>query len=229
MKPRQPDAARGRLAQAAVLAASIASTTAVHAQGDTCEQFRDKLAARMEAGGMRGFSLEIVPAAAPVPPGAKVVGSCGGGVRSVLLRRGSAAAPSAAASAAPVPAPARPASSTAAPAPKVAPTAAPVPPPATRSAASTTPEPSAAPRAHSLPAAAASVAVTATTPDLRSEQRDAGPASADAPAASPWAFAVRHRAWLLALLVLSLTGAAWLWRKYLSPYDSAGLPRGPRL
>jgi hypothetical protein len=71
------------------LVSGLLMAASAQAQGNGCEQFKDTLAARIEASGGRGFSLEIVPGDSPVPADAKVIGNCGGGVSKILLRRGS--------------------------------------------------------------------------------------------------------------------------------------------
>ena len=35
--------------------------------------------------------------------------------------------------------------------------------------------------------------------------------------------------WVGALVLLAAVVSIWAWRNYFSPYDKAGLPRGPRL
>ena len=67
---------------------------AAGAQAQTpCDQLKAVLAARIDAAGARGYSLEAVPAGTPVPPGAKVIGTCEGGASKILYRRGAAAGP----------------------------------------------------------------------------------------------------------------------------------------
>lgn len=192
------------LAAAALLLAGTAQ-----AQSGACEQFKGALAARIDPG-IRAFTLETVPADTPVPPGAKVIGTCDAGAFKILLRRGAAAPASAAPVVAAAPRPARRASAAAsAPAAPVAerettrPTTASV----TELVRSTEPAVAAA------PAPSPAVAV---------------PASA-APAAAEPGFLRRHWPWVLALVLLPLAGWAWAWIAHRRAYDDAGLPRGPRL
>ncbi|HJV95131.1 MAG TPA: DUF1161 domain-containing protein, partial [Albitalea sp.] len=56
--------------------ASMFLAASAQAQTSACDQLKDTLAARIEATGVRGYSLEAVPAATPVPSGAKVIGTC---------------------------------------------------------------------------------------------------------------------------------------------------------
>lgn len=116
------------------------------AQGQTgaCEQLSARLSARIESTGVRGYTLEVVPAAAAVPRDGKVIGTCEGGARKVVYRRwgGAAVASSAVA----------PAS-----APEPQPTA---PPPPASQAAVAAPPPASAPE----PEPAASVAPRAVAP-----------------------------------------------------------------
>ncbi len=87
------------------VAAALQAATA-HAQTEVCDQFKGVLAARIEATGVRGYSLDAVPARTPVPPDAKVIGTCEGGAWKVLYRRWGASRPSSASNSAPAPAPA---------------------------------------------------------------------------------------------------------------------------
>ncbi len=78
-----------RLTGVGVLLVAIAP--AARAQSANCETFKERLAASLEAKGVHGFALEIVPRRTPVPSGARVVGSCDGGAYTVLYRRWAAA------------------------------------------------------------------------------------------------------------------------------------------
>lgn len=80
-----------RLTGVGVLLVAIAP--AARAQSANCETFKERLAASLEAKGVHGFALEIVPRRTPVPSGARVVGSCDGGAYTVLYRRWAAAGP----------------------------------------------------------------------------------------------------------------------------------------
>ena len=67
--------------------ASIVLTTSPLARASPCDDYKAVLAARIEATGVRGYSLEVVLANAPVPPGAKVIATCEAGARKFLYRR----------------------------------------------------------------------------------------------------------------------------------------------
>ncbi|MEO8057848.1 MAG: DUF1161 domain-containing protein [Burkholderiales bacterium] len=186
------------------------------AQSNACDQLKATLAARIEATGVRGYSLEVVTAATPVPAGAKAIGNCEGGEQKVLYRRwgGGSAAPSASSASAvapeaapkrlppavrpPVPAPVAPVTSVAAPAPAPAPVV----------ASSSTPT--------SAPTAAQEVPAQPVAGAAPLSQRAS-------------AFVNEYWRWLLALLLVPLAAAGWAWRAHDLAYDRNGLPRGPRL
>jgi hypothetical protein len=44
-----------------------------------------------------------------------------------------------------------------------------------------------------------------------------------------WEFIAGNWRWIGVLVLLTAVAWLWVWRNYLSPYDKAGLPRGPRL
>lgn len=82
-------------------AASMVLAASALAQTNTCDEFKAVLAARIESSGVRGYSLETVKSGTPVPPDAKVIGTCESGARNVIYRRwGAARAAPASASAA---------------------------------------------------------------------------------------------------------------------------------
>ncbi len=195
------------------------------AQANACEQLKATLAARIEASGVRGYALEIVPAATPVPPGAKAIGNCEGGERKVLYRRwaGAATAASASAAVAPVPAPRRlpPVPRAEVPAAAAAPA-----PPAPRPVVMA--EPTVPPVERATAVDAAPMSVPTVAPET--------PAPTPEPLASEpglpqqvLQLATAHWRWLLVLLVLPLLAWAWAWRAHRLAYDKNGLPRGPRL
>ena len=199
-------------ALAATLAISMLLAEGAGAQTAACDQLKSTLAARFEANGVRGFSLEAVAADTPLPPGTRVVGNCEAGAYKVLFRRDAGAAPASsavkpAAPAASAPKPAeRPVRSAAASAPSPS---APPPQPAPRPKTEETPLPARASEVVAAPAPA-SVAV---------------PSPVEAPPVDkrwPWP-------WISALALLVLAAGLWRWRAHRSAYDEAGLPRGPRL
>lgn len=172
---------------------------AAQGQGGACEQLKARLAAGIEATGVRGYSLEVVPAAAPAPRDGKVIGNCEGGARKVVYRRWGGAAAAGEAVAPPVPVPV-------APPPAAAPPPPPPPPPPTIIEA----PPPATPPAQ--PASVPQVVASAKVED------EAAPAQE-----WPWPWL-----WLAAASGVLLMGG-WLWRSRYSAYDKSGLPRGPRL
>jgi hypothetical protein len=205
------------------------------AQANACDQLKATLAARIEATGVRGYSLEAVPATTPVPAGAKAIGNCEGGARKILYRRwGGASAPARAegvvapASApvvAPEPAPKRPA-------PVVRPdmpmpvASVPDQPPM--------PEPTVtAEAAKPLPAWASEVQLVRPAEPVATPTAQAQPA--EAVDANPpllqrvSGFVTTHWRWLLTLLLVPLAALGWAWRAHHLAYDRNGLPRGPRL
>ena len=190
------------------------------AQGSACDQLKATLAARIEATGVRGYSLEAVPAAMPVPAGAKAIGHCEGGQRKILYRRwGGASAAAAALVVAPE-----------APAKRPPPVRAEVP-------VASMPAPK--------PTLAAAVTAEAAKPPLAraSEVQLARVVESVVPQAEPagviqekpplsqqvTGFVTTHWRWLLALLLVPLAALGWFWRAHYLAYDKNGLPRGPRL
>lgn len=72
-----------------LLIASLLVTTALiatpaHARKD-CEELRREIAAKIDAKGVQGYTLEIVPGDAAST--AKVVGSCNGGTQRIVYAR----------------------------------------------------------------------------------------------------------------------------------------------
>lgn len=231
---------------------------AAQAQSHSCELLKQTLAARIPPE-IRGYTMDDVPAKTPVPAGGKVIGTCEGGARKVIYRRfggpplsvdgaavsGPAALPASAPTskpapvAAPAPAPAlaqkqapKATAEPAAPAKPVAPPAASAvpaaPKPATTLAASApAPHPPLAPVVASAPA---------LIPEMKPVvmEKPARPPAAAAPRVTAPAddgpsFIDAYGPWLWLLLALPLGGLAWGWISHRMAYDSAGLPRGPRL
>lgn len=76
------------LAIAAVLAIPACS----HAQGaKACEELKSEIAAKLDAKGVKGYTLDIVAKDADAGD-AKAVGTCEGGSKKILYKRGDAAA-----------------------------------------------------------------------------------------------------------------------------------------
>lgn len=204
-------------ALAMVQAVSMLLAAGAQAQTPACDQLKATLAARFESSGVRGYSMEAVPADTPVPAGAKVIGTCESGALKVVYRRWGAARPAAdGASAVPAARPAtrqEPASSVAKAASVATPTIQapekPLPADANQTGAARSVELAAvAPRPVS--------ADTRPAPDITTPQEDPG-------------FVSGHWRWAGPLALLALVGLVWLWRARFSAYDKAGLPRGPRL
>jgi len=236
-------------------AASILLAGEARAQSHACELLKTELAARFEASGVHGFTLEAVPADTPVPPDAKAIGNCEAGAYKVLYRRwGASRSPAGVASAASV---ANLASSASTPKP-VAPPDKPTtrlspfaqasrpPPPASAAAPSPdlhsivraadtrpvlappTPEP-----APALAVGAGDVTVVRTTgpapESAQPAQQDRTVALANPLARRAFDLMVAYWRWIGGLVLLPLAAWILLWRVHRSAYDKDGLPRGPRL
>ena len=76
-----------RIAMVLLLAAPAAAFAA-----KPCEELKTEIAAKIDAAGAKGYSLEIVKADADVGA-AKVVGTCGAGKSKILYSRSAAPAP----------------------------------------------------------------------------------------------------------------------------------------
>lgn len=74
------------LIAATLLAATLAAAPA-HARKD-CEELKREIAAKIDANGVKAYSLEVVAADAEVS--AKVVGSCNGGAKRIVYQRDTA-------------------------------------------------------------------------------------------------------------------------------------------
>ena len=224
-----------------VLAASMLVPIAAFAQANACDQLKATLAARIEATGVRGYSLETVPASTAVPAGAKAIGNCEGGARKVLYRRWGGASASASVEAAAVPAAPLPSAVAPEPRPKPPPPAvrasvpapsasvvAPMPVPPPTPVLAVAPEPAKAPVAR-----AAEVAVVPEARPVATQEAPTVPTepSADKPPLSQRVseFVSTQWCWLLVLLLVPLALLGWAWRAHHLAYDKNGLPRGPRL
>ncbi len=200
---------------------------------------KNNLAARIDPS-IRGFTLETVAGDAPVPPGAKVIGTCEVNAYKILFRRGGDTRPAPFGGGAPASAPAP-----AAPAPKPAPAPVPAPPPppppapVVKPTVSPAPSPSMSPPPTPKPEpekasvsevlAAPSTTPAAAEPPAPTQLDSATAAATDEPTPERGGFFARHWRWLVPLVSVPLLVWAWLWYVRRRDYDEAGLPRGPRL
>jgi hypothetical protein len=235
--------------------ASMLPVQGAHAQANACDQLKVRLAARIDPS-IRGFALETVPASTPVPPGAKVIGTCEGGAKKVLLRRsvntpspldaasaeGTSASPSSEAVAAPVAnrREAKAASSPVAPPAIARATIAPTPPgsPADERVAVVQGQPA---QAKGSDTSARSGAVEGADEGqvkrvvLQDVQPPVSPPSASTPpndvsaAQRASEFVRRYGYAIAALMLVILAAALWPWLVHRSRYDASGLPRGPKI
>lgn len=236
---------------AAAVAAWLASPAALaQSAGNACDQLKATLAARIEATGVRGYSLEALPADAPMPKDGRVIGNCEGGAFKMVYRRFGGSSP-AAADAAPVgkveaakpeaPKPEVPrAEAPKVEAPKVE-SPKPVPPkPVIEKAApspspSPLPSPSPSPRPVATAPAETPVAVVPPPPappvSPAPEASPRGTATAEAPPASEAEGSLLGAWWPWLGLGLGLPLLWWGWSRvsYRLHYDEAGLPSGARL
>lgn len=235
-------------------AAAMVLAASAQAQTNACDLLKVELAARIEATGVRVYTLEAVPANAPVPPDAKAIGNCEAGAFKVLYsRRIAASAPSAAPLASPrVAGAAGPASAV---------KAAVVPDEPVRRAPGVqsgrgllSPPLVNAPSVALAPASRSSeVAVALPSPRQGPEKpptagaKEAGAASAvgrpvvapvpavidktleSRTAQQPPGFMIENWRWIGLLVLLAVVAWIWVWRVQRSAYDKSGLPRGPRL
>jgi len=231
-------------------AATLLLAGSAQAQSANCDKLRQTLSQRIEAGGVTGYGLDILPAKSPNPGGGKVIGTCDGGAYKAVYRRFGGPAP-ATAEAAPLPAPAPPPPAQAPtpvalkPNPKPEPepprpVPAPPPPPVVKAPEPAPPPPAPAP----APAPAVIAAVAEPPPAVASAPSTSSPAVAATESAAsqpeeqpPKTSMLRHGLllfsgdwrWLWALLLLPLGGWLWAWANHRRQFDAAGLPRGPRL
>jgi hypothetical protein len=203
--------------------ALVALAPGAQAQSAGCDQFRATLAARVDPS-IKGFSLDIVRADAPLPAGAKVFGTCDGGAYKILFRRGGSTRPAAAEASAVAPAPAlqvapAPAVPPPPPAPPVKPATAPVPA-LTPQGIARLMEPAPAPAPP--PESAAPVPAASVPTEVLAVAEEAQPASTAGFMDGKWQ-------WLWALALLPFAAWLWAWVAHRRAYDEAGLPRGPKI
>jgi len=80
-----------------IVAAALLLPACAHAQAaKPCEELKSEIAAKLDAKGVKSYTLEIVAKDADAGD-AKVVGTCEGGTKKILYRRGGAPAPAPAA------------------------------------------------------------------------------------------------------------------------------------
>jgi len=220
--------------------ASMLLAAGAQAQANRCDQLKGVLAARIDASGVRGYTLETVPAGTPVPPGAKVIGTCEAGASKILYRRWGATRPSS-----DDPDAARPAST---PQAVVLPTEQTRRSPGVQGDRSLRPAPASAPGPTPRPVSRSNEAASAVAPppgnasevetvggvDRAVAQPQQIPLDKTAVAKVPLArqaseFMAEHWRWIGALVFVLIAASIWVWQARRSVYDEAGLPRGPRL
>ena len=229
-------------------AVSMLLADSAQAQTHACDQLKSVLAARIDATGVRGYSLEAVPAGTPVPPGANAIGTCEAGKYKILYRRWGATQPLSGAAGETEPAstpqaivvpegqtrrpPSVPGDRALRPVPASPPS--PTPPPVSRSnvAASAVPTPSHEPEKPLGGSASEVQAVRAIAPAVAQPapvQLDKTIVAKVPLARQASEFMAENWRWILALVLLPIAGWIWVWRAHRSAYDEAGLPRGPKL
>ena len=77
----------------AVVALAALAPVCVFAQGKSCDDLKAEIAKKIEANGVKDYTLDVVDKDAQSD--AKVVGTCGGGTKKIVYTRGVAAAPDA--------------------------------------------------------------------------------------------------------------------------------------
>jgi len=77
----------------AVVPVLLFAAVSAHAQGPKpCEELKAEIVQKLDAKGVKGYSLEIVAKDAEVTDG-KVVGTCGGGTKKIIYRKTSTPPP----------------------------------------------------------------------------------------------------------------------------------------
>jgi len=82
-----------RIAPAILIATVVSSLVCVpaHAAKD-CEELKSEIAQKLEAKGVKSYTLDIVGKDEEVKGESKVVGACGGGAKKIVYTRGAAPA-----------------------------------------------------------------------------------------------------------------------------------------
>ena len=217
--PRSPSSARPPICSRApigslVLLQAISTFHAddAKAQSSACDQLKGTLAARIEASGVRGYTLEAVPADTPVPPDARVIGTCEAARYKVLYRRGggkqTAQAPS-----------------------PVVQAVQPMQPVTNSNEGASAPRDQEPVKAVGASASEAEISPAAdhrvAQPAQPLPEKDSAPTTPLAQRAS--GFAAANWRWLIALILVPIAGWLWAWRAHRNAYDKYGLPRGPKL
>jgi hypothetical protein len=82
---------------AVALMATVVAPVGVFAQAKSCDDLKAEIAKKIEANGVKDYTLDVVDKDATTD--AKVVGTCGGGTKKIVYTRGAAVATPAPASA----------------------------------------------------------------------------------------------------------------------------------
>jgi hypothetical protein len=228
-------------------AAAMLLAADVQAQANPCDQLKGVLAARIDAAGVRGYTLETVPSGNPVPPEAKAIGTCEAGASKILYRRWGDTRPSAGGAGAVGPAsapqtilvPNEPTrrltgvQGDRALRPLTASAPSPTPRPILRSNEEASAVPTPGPEPEKSPGGRASEVqpVRAIDPAVaQPAQATLAKTPADNVPLTRQAseFMAGNWHWIAALLLLPISGWIWVWRVHRSAYDEAGLPRGPK-
>jgi hypothetical protein len=85
-----------RIAPALLIAAFLSASVCapVHAAKD-CEELKSEIAQKLDAKGVKAYTLDIVGKDEEVKGDSKVAGTCGGGAKKIVYTRGAAPAASA--------------------------------------------------------------------------------------------------------------------------------------
>lgn len=65
-----------------------AAASAAPSRGKSCDDLKGEIAAKLDARGVKPYTLTIVGASEAANPDGKVVGSCAGGSRRIVYKRG---------------------------------------------------------------------------------------------------------------------------------------------
>jgi len=83
----------------AALAILLAAPVLVHAQAKSCDDLKAEIAKKIEANGVKNYTLDIVDKGAQTE--GKVVGACGGGTKEIVYSKTAPGSDTSSASAAP--------------------------------------------------------------------------------------------------------------------------------